>query len=221
MNQSIACVALLVLSACGGSSANVGDAPADAAADIATAEAAAADAGADAAQPMDASDGTMHDAAPDDRIDPIEVGRSWTYDVTIFGTSPCQGGMQTGTTLSKSTVAGKDGYKVQSFCAAYGAATYAVSGDEVELYYSNQWVLALDAPVAEGHTWSNGVGTYTWHSAGSVTVPAGTFHDCWSATENVAYTAYTIFCRGVGPVRWYTKDLAGKGLDAQLRAKNF
>jgi hypothetical protein len=82
-------------------------------------------------------------------------------------------------------------------------------------------VLALDTPVQEGTSWSNGAGSFTWHDAGSVTVPAGTFSRCWKATENASYTAYTVFCRGVGAVEWYRRDAQGNGFDARLVAKNF
>jgi hypothetical protein len=172
---------------------------------------------------MPTPDGAPADSsAPDNRIDPIALGRSWTYDVQVFGTTPvCDGGQHTGAVLGESMVLGKQAFQIQSFCPAAGTSYYAVDGDVVDVDYQGQWVLALDAPVQEGHTWSNGVATFTWHSAGSVTVPAGTFGDCWNATESVSYTAYTLFCRGVGPVRWYSKDLAGSGFDAQLTAKSF
>jgi hypothetical protein len=159
--------------------------------------------------------------AGDTRIDPIVVGRTWTNDVTVFGTYPlCTAGSHDGAVLSEMTVDGKSAFQVQSFCPGVGTLDYAVAGDVVQYDYMGTWVLVLDAPVAEGHTWTNGVDTFTWHSLGSVTVPAGTFADCWKVTQNVAYEAYTIFCRGVGPVHWYTKN-AGNGYEAILTAKNF
>ncbi len=58
--------------------------------------------------------------------------------------------------------------------------------------------------------------SYTWESAGSVTMPAGTFNDCWTARQNVSYTAYQTYCPGVGMVESYSEDLAGNGWTAQL-----
>ena len=157
----------------------------------------------------------------DDRIDPIVVGHRWTYDVTVFGTYPiCSAGSHDGVVLGERMLDGKQAFQVQSFCPGLGTVNYAVSGDVVQYDYMTTWALALDAPVAEGHSWTNGVDTFTWHSAGSVTVPAGTFADCWKATQNVGYESYTVFCRGVGPVHWYTKN-AGNGYEAILTAKNF
>jgi hypothetical protein len=184
-----------------------------------------------ASSPMDATipppaDASSSDATTppiDDRIDPIVVGHAWTYDVTEIGADTlCPSGEHTGTALDESTQDGQpNAIRVTSLCANVGASYYTVNGDVVQVDVAGTWVLALDAPVQEGHTWSNGVATFTWHDAGAVTVPAGTFTDCWSATENVAYESYTIFCRGVGPVHWYSKDAIGNGFDAVLKSKNF
>ena len=175
---------------------------------------------ADATSDAAPSDGSSGDGG-DNRIDPIVVGRRWTYDVTVFGTYPiCTSGSHDGVVTGEKMLDGKRAFQVQSFCPGLGTGNYAVSGDVVQYDYMTTWVLALDAPVAEGHSWTNGVDTFTWHSAGSVTVPAGTYADCWKATQNVAYESYTVFCRGVGPVHWYTKN-AGNGYEAILTAKSF
>jgi hypothetical protein len=158
----------------------------------------------------------------DDRIDPIALGRSWTYEVEEIGTfAYCPSGSHTGETIAEVEKNGKQAFEVTSLCQNLPSSLYAVEGDVVFVDYQDTWVLALDAPVEEGHTWSNGASTFTWHDEGSVTVPAGTFDDCWRATQNVAYEAYTIFCRGVGPVHWRSVDLTGNGFDAVLTAKNF
>jgi hypothetical protein len=156
------------------------------------------------------------------RIDPIEVGRSWTYTITELGTYPlCPGGTHTGTALGSAIVAGKQAIQVQSACANVGSAYYVVTGDLVQVDVGGAWLTALGTPVQDGQTWSEGSDSYTWHSVGTVTVPAGTFQACWSATLGGQASTYAIFCRGVGPVRWYTRDAQGNGYDAQLSARNF
>jgi hypothetical protein len=161
--------------------------------------------------------------ATEGAIDPIAVGHAWTYTVTELGTYPaCPTGTSTATALTAGTEDGKAGaIEIQSLCSAAPPSWYVVDGDVVQVDVDGTWVLALDAPVQEGHTWSNGVATFTWHDAGTVTVPAGTFDECWNATENVSYTAYTTFCRGVGPVHWYSKDASGNGFEAILTSKSF
>jgi hypothetical protein len=158
----------------------------------------------------------------DEQIDPIAVGRKWTYDVEVYGVyAYCKDGIHSGEALSEKELSGKHSYQVQSLCPAAGVSSYAVEGDRVWVYYGGDWILALDAPVQAGHTWSNGTANFTWESAGSVTVPGGTFDDCWTARENVGWEAFTIFCRGVGPIHWHLKTAAGNGFDAQLTEKNF
>ena len=112
-------------------------------------------------------------AGVDTRIDPIELGHAWTYDVTIYGVYPlCKAGSHTGQVLGQKDVGGKAAFQVQSLCPAAGVSSYSVEGDRVFVYYDGVWLLALDAPVQEGHSWTNGATTFKWESAGSVTVPA-------------------------------------------------
>ena len=154
-------------------------------------------------------------------IDPIVVGNEWVYDVTELGTYPlCPTGSYTGKVLSKGAKDGKpDALAVQSLCKNAGVVYYTQQGDVVQVDVAGTWVLALDAPVEEGHVWTDGVISYVWHEEGAVTVPGGTFVDCWRASADGA-DAYTIFCRGVGPVHWHQKDASGNGYDAVLTSTN-
>lgn len=201
--------AAAMLAACGGTASRgpVGEGPSD------SGPAEAASPGPDGASPgPDANSPVPEAAAPDSdtggdggadqRIDPLEVGRTWTYEVAQFGTYPaCPGGMHAGSAVGSSVIGGRQAIEVQSACANAGAAYYAVSGDLVQLYAQGTWITALGTPVQEGQSWSEGSLMVTWHSAGTVTVPAGTFQDCWSATEDVGYVAYAILpWRGPGPL---------------------
>lgn len=179
------------------------------------------DGGTDSSTPTDG--GGKSDAAPkDSRIDPIEVGHAWTYNVTVLGFYPtCSNGVFVSNTLSQATLDGKTALSVQSLCENAGVFKYSVDGDRVYTYLGGSWKTSLDSPVVEGHTWSDGFRTYKWESKGSVTTPAGTFTDCWSATAVVAFTSYTVLCRGVGPVKWHYEDGLGNGYEATLTAKNF
>ncbi len=155
-------------------------------------------------------------------IDPIVVGNAWTFDVTQVGVYPyCATGSHQAKVLGSAQRDGKLAYETQSFCTGLGSVYYAVDGDVVYWDDAATWVLVLDAPVVEGHTWSNGVTSYAWHDVGAVTVPAGTFSSCWKA-QDTAGPSYTIFCRGVGPVHWSYRDATGSnGYEALLTAKNF
>jgi hypothetical protein len=162
------------------------------------------------------------DGGPDERIDPIAPGHTWTYDVTILGTYPaCVAGTHTATVLHEEMLGGRDAFEVQSFCVPAGSFFYSVDGDRVFTWVAMTWVLTLDAPVAAGHTWSDGLDSFTWEAVPTVTVPAGTYTNCWRAVEQVTYPTYTAFCRGVGPVQWHYEDGHGNGYEAVLRSTNF
>jgi hypothetical protein len=163
------------------------------------------------------------DAAPiDTRLDPIEVGRAWTYNVEVLGIYPsCENGLGTATTVSKSSKDGKTAFKVQSLCKDSGTFEYAVENDRVFYYHLGGWRLATDEPVKVGHTWSDGTYDYVWEDAGTMTVAAGTFTNCWTARRVLPYDSFTTFCRGVGPVHWHFEDGFGNGYDALLASKNF
>jgi hypothetical protein len=158
----------------------------------------------------------------DRRIDPIEVGHAWTYDVRVLGWYPiCSPGRHTSRTLESVTVGGRAGKRVESLCPGAGSFVYSVEGDRVWSRYAGAWRRSVDSPVRAGHTWSDDYFDYVWDRVGNVTTPAGTFTSCWKARKLVSYESYTVFCRGVGPVRWHYEDGWGNGYDATLTSKNF
>ena len=181
------------------------------------------DGGADGTTTTDGGGGDGGDGSvKDTRIDPIEVGRAWTYNVSVLGFYPaCSNGLFVSNTLLSSSLDGKTALHVQSLCENACVFKYAVDGDRVYVHLGGSWKISLDSPVADGHTWSDGLRNYRWDSKGSVTTPAGTFSDCWSATTVAAFTSYITLCRGVGPVKWHYEDGFGNGYEAILTAKNF
>jgi hypothetical protein len=94
-------------------------------------------------------------------------------------------------------------------------------GEEIHFYYQGSWLRVIAEPIQVGSSWDYFNTSYTWQDAGSVTVAAGTFSDCWTAAQNVRYVAYQTYCRGVGMVRSYSQDLAGNGWDAELVSTSF
>jgi hypothetical protein len=155
-------------------------------------------------------------------IDPIATGNSWTYDVTVAGTYPdCNNGSGKSAVTQHSTLDGKDAYLITSFCPGTASVWYSTDGDIVYAYGGSSWLLALDSPVQDGHTWTNTIETFVWRDVGSTTVDAGTFANCFEADVQDAATYYAVtFCRGIGPVKWHYRDSGGvNGYDAKLTAK--
>jgi len=154
----------------------------------------------------------------------LRIGNRWTYTVTaVGGGSVCAPGSYDQHVLSANAVGGRAAFQLDNFCSGV-SGTYDYSqpgGDEVDFYYSQTWAPIIDLPLQEGHSWTYFNTSYTWHRETSVTVPAGTFTDCWTANQNVTYTAFLTYCRGAGLVRSYSQDLGGNGWDAQLSSKSF
>ncbi len=182
-----------------------------------------ADPTADAGTSTGSDGGATSDAGTaDTRIDPIEVGHSWTYNVQVLGFYPiCSNGVFTATALASEMLQGKTAITVQSLCENAGTYKYSVDGDRVNSYIEGGWHLSIDAPVVAGHTWTDGYRDYRWDDIGTMKTPAGTFSDCWSATTVASFTSYIVLCRGVGPVKWHYEDGLGNGYEAILTAKNF
>lgn len=157
----------------------------------------------------------------DERLYPLDVGRTWTYDVTSTYAS-CPAGMRDTRVVAATTTEGRPTFEVQGFCGLTGHTS--IDGDRVDEYFDwgpTGWMRALDEPVAAGHTWTttNGSATFTMTYSDAGTV--GSYTDCWKVTQNVSYTTYWIYCRGVGLVRYEMIDLGGGTIRAELRAKSF
>lgn len=157
----------------------------------------------------------------DDRLYPLEVGRTWTYDVTSTYAS-CPAGTAETRVLSQGTTDGRPTFSVQGFCGLVGNTN--VDGDRVDEYYDwgpTGWMRSLDEPVSDGHEWTttNGSATFTMTYSDAGTV--GTYDRCWKVTQNVSYTSYWVYCRGVGLVTYEMIDLGGGTIRAELRSKSF
>ena len=163
----------------------------------------------------------------DNRIDPLEIGRTWTFNVTPTDGGIANGGCAAGTQTS--TVIGpgiaQDGLatvRYQPLCDNF-LVDALVQGDKVIAFPVDGGAatgVVLDAPVEEGHTWNYG-GTglqFVWHSVGTLSVPAGQFSDCWARAYVTGSQSRFIYCRGVGLTEL---DDAEFRYRAVLTSKNF
>src|SRR4051812_27112212 len=89
-------------------------------------------------------DSSEQELGGDQRIDPIEVNRAWTYDVRVLGWYPlCRNGIFTAKTLSSVRVGGRNGKRVESLCDRAGSFVYSVEGDRVWSWYAGAWRLSV------------------------------------------------------------------------------
>ena len=167
--------------------------------------------GPDGSMSPDAAGSGMHGS---EALYPLENAASWTYTVTaVGGGAVCAPGTYTQQIVSANPVGGRDAFQMTSFCSAIGG-TYdyaAGSGDEVDFYYSGSWLVLVDPTLTEGHMWPYANTSYHWERT---TFPG--YDDCWKAVQDVSYTAYLTYCRGVGLVESYSEDLNHAGWDAKL-----
>ena len=153
---------------------------------------------------------------------PLALGDSWTYSVAAVGSgSICAAGTHEQHVVSANAVGARAAFQMTNFCSGV-ASTYDYAPkmpgitDEIDFYYSGMWLTLVDPALTEGHMWPYFNTSYHWHRESSFTVPAGTYDDCWTAVQDVSYTASLTYCRGVGLVHSYSSDLAGSGWDAKL-----
>jgi hypothetical protein len=123
---------------------------------------------------------------------------------------------------SMQMVNGRDAFMLTSWCSASGNSSFPYAWDtngDLLYHFNNTWELTMANNVVDGATFMALGLPYMWRDVGSVTVPAGSFDDCWNV-EQVGSVFYSTYCKDVGPVQHHYDDGGGNGWDAQLTMKN-
>ncbi len=159
------------------------------------------------------SDAPTTPPGDDDRLLPLTVDRTWTYDVTSTYQS-CPSGVVEQRVIGTETIDGREAFRVRGFCGSEGSTF--VDGDTVEDYYDwgpVGWLRQLDEPVEDGHAWTttNGSATFGMHYERAEGA------DCWTVVQEVSYTSNWTYCRGIGLTRFEMIDLGGGTIRATLR----
>ena len=150
---------------------------------------------------------------------PLAVGNRWTYLVTttLPDSSPCPAGEHSTELVSSSTVDGRMAFEAKHVCDALmpeAVRFYAYSELGVETKRcaagaagcGPNWVIGLPRPVAEQATFQALDGLRTVHRVGRVTVPAGTFEECWETRGESPSPLVSVYCPGVGAVAFSQMD---------------
>jgi hypothetical protein len=149
---------------------------------------------------------------------PLAIGREWTYKVTKVGAGgACGEGTFTSKVSDSKEVGGKTAYTVTPWCSGTSdSALYAPGeGDEVFFRFNNEWQTVLDGKVADGATWTFQGLEYSWKFLGMQTITGVVFTDCWGVERADEPFVYSVYCRGVGPLRHHN-EVDGNGYDAEL-----
>ena len=169
-----------------------------------------------------------------DPLNPLAVGHTWHTTQTSSGfgqpTTTCN---VTQTVTGTTSVDGRTPFVIaytyecpmQTTTSMF--YTNVLGGDRYEsrAASSTDGIWYVEDPPAEGHQWASdpaGMFVYTWHRAGSVTVPAGTFTDCWrEVTMPSGSDQEFTLCRGVGFVQSMQSFTTGYMVSGELTAKSF
>jgi len=137
---------------------------------------------------------------------PLELGNSWTYQVT--GSSPtCTSGEHTRSIGRVLEVAGRQAFVASPFCGNDEEAVLARQGDQILQYTDGEWTPALAGSVVdERESELTADVKYQWRRLGWVKVPAGLFADCWERSPRDD-SWHQIFCDGAGMVSMTSVNL--------------
>lgn len=149
--------------------------------------------------PSNDTDGPPGPVADD--LFPMPEGASWTYEVTGDG-AICPTGSQTATVGTTVDAGGRQATEYITFCGGRVHPVIAApSGVEIYIESADSWSVMLDTPIEDGHSWTFAAydNEYTYEDAGTITVPAGTFDNCWTRLDSLGPTS--TYCPGIGKVR--------------------
>ncbi len=154
------------------------------------------------------------------QIFPMSSTWTWTYQVTTFGSTTfgaaCQSGKVTRTTQGSANLGKRSGTYLPALCqSGTSRVAYSMDGDQVSYWNGSDWDTYIEAPLTDGKKFLSGNQAFVWYQRSSVTVPAGTFSDCWTKRHDKTDSNET-FCRGVGLVSAYQVDIYNNGWKAVL-----
>lgn len=157
---------------------------------------------------------------------PIAVGNSWTYRYTqseAADEDTCAEGIWTASITGKTEIDGVDTYTFVSSCAQNGdQREYLLQfeGDQVAMIDFDDPYYLINENVADGVQWETRLDvsylTYEWHYVGTVTVPAGTFDNCWERIRDSLSIDNHTYCRGVGRVSGNSEEHSSELIDFEL-----
>ncbi|OGC38800.1 hypothetical protein A2Y85_08045 [candidate division WOR-3 bacterium RBG_13_43_14] len=156
---------------------------------------------------------------------PLTVGNEWTYGLSVITETTDTSGVvadtmtatttsqiNSETTLDDSTAAFENISSMEyddTLMTDFTDTSYVVETDDYILGYDSKSDTEPDTlfvlPVEEGNTWAqNSTTTAVVLGKEDVTVPAGTYNDCWEIGYiTTGETTYTYYAPGTGNVKSY------------------
>jgi hypothetical protein len=177
--------------------------------------------------------GVIQDAGADDgggdaslpvptveQLFPLAVGNVWNYNVTVLpgtvGTPPCAAGMRATTITGRTTFANQDAFTATHVCAPTATRYYSENAQGLQVNLGTTWSLVLPRPISDGGMFQAASSQQVIARVAAITVPAGTFSNCWQTAYVSATGAVTTYCAGVGLVSLEYQAPSGGGYKLEL-----
>lgn len=155
-----------------------------------------------------------------EQLMPLAVGDVWNYRTTILpgttSTMPCPAGMHATTITGTAMFMGESAFTATHFCAPTVTRYYVESAKGLEVDVGTGWSLVLPRPITDDETFMAASSTEVIAHVADVTVPAGTFSNCWATQYLTATGPMATYCAGVGLVSLEYDAPSGGGYLVEL-----
>ena len=148
---------------------------------------------------------------------PLEVGNEWEFDISS-NYSSCKAGVGVTKIHKLAQISGRSAFEASYACNGRRGYMSEVSSGKIDIHYNGNWYRYLDTPLVEGHVWNEFRAQALWTRVEDITVPAGTFTNCWRKIRQVPYTHWEEYCDGIGMVRSEVIDMGQNYIKMELKS---
>jgi hypothetical protein len=155
-----------------------------------------------------------------EQLFPLAVGNIWNYNTTVLpgtiGTPPCAAGMHATTITGRAMFANQNAFTATHVCAPTATRYYVENAQGLEVNVGTTWSLVLPRPISDGAMFQAASSQQVIARVANITVPAGTFSNCWQTAYVSATGPVTTYCAGVGLVSLEYQAPSGGGYKIEL-----
>jgi hypothetical protein len=124
--------------------------------------------------------------------------------------------MHATTITGKATFQGESAFTATHFCAPTVTRYYVENAKGLEVNVGTGWSVVLPRPISDGAVFMAASSQQVIAHVADVTVPAGTFSNCWATQYLTATGAIATYCAGVGLVTLEYDAPSGGGYLVEL-----
>ncbi|HXK17995.1 MAG TPA: hypothetical protein VNG33_09340 [Polyangiaceae bacterium] len=129
---------------------------------------------------------------------PLAVGNKWTFSGPPL--KGCASGQFEESFTAYELHGGRMAYESVDTCQPNAPVWLSEQDGAIAQFSGTDWAVSLAPPVEEGAEWDSGGVRFGWHAVPTVTVPAGTFDNCWKRALVLYPDSFArTYCPGIGP----------------------